>query len=128
MIVLWLVNPFALILVLPAAHAVLLAIAARRPWHLAALAVISVLPFLVLLAVQSGVLNSNPFFTTWYLLETSASGSRGAAGLVLAILMGACIWSLAALVGGRAAKRGLAPALRRLGPRPRAAGARRRPG
>jgi hypothetical protein len=128
MIVLWLVNPFALILVLPAAHAVLLAIAARRPWHLAALTVISVLPFLVLLAVQSGVLNSNPFFTTWYLLETSASGSRGAAGLVLAILMGACIWSLAALVGGRAAKRGLAPALRRLGPRPRAAGARRRPG
>jgi hypothetical protein len=128
MIVLWFVNPFALILALPAAHAVLLAVAARRPWHLAALAAIAVAPFLVLLGVQSGVLNANPFFTTWYLLETAASGSRGAVGLLIAILIGACVWSLAALVGGRAAKRGLAPVLRRLGPRPRAAGRpRRRP-
>jgi hypothetical protein len=47
-------------------------------------------------------------FTGWYLIDTSANGSRGAVGLVLGLLVATCSWSLGALVVERAVKGGLA--------------------
>jgi hypothetical protein len=139
LVVLWIVSPYALVLVLPAAHAALVATGAQRRWHLAALAGIAVLPLLALVISLSGDLDSNPVFATWYLLETAASGARGWVGVVLAVLVTGCIWSLGAFVAFRARKGGLAAAAegaaaaerarrrprrppRRLGPRPRRAG------
>ncbi|WP_217914263.1 hypothetical protein [Miltoncostaea marina] len=105
LLLMWLLSPFALVLALPAAHAALLATAARRPWQLAALAVVAALPLLGLVASTAGLLHSGWPFAVWYLGETAASGARGGTGLLLGVLVAACAWSLAALV-----------ALRRIGP------------
>jgi hypothetical protein len=105
---LWIARPYALVLAIPAAHAALLATSARRPWHLPALAALAVAPFVVLLFSLSQVLHTNVLFTVWYLIDTSANGSRGAVGLVLGLLVATCIWSLGALVVERAVKGGLA--------------------
>ena len=98
LILTWILSPFALVLVLPAAHAALLATVARRPWQVVALAAVAVLPLLGLLSRIAGLLDSNQPFALWYLAETSASGARGATGLLLGVLMTACLWSLASLV------------------------------
>ena len=125
-IVLWIVSPYALILVVPAAHAALLATAARRPWHLPALAALALFPLLLLTFHIAGILNAKPPFAVWYLIATSANGSRGATGVLLAVLVAACLWSLGALVVERAVKGGLGPGgPRRPRPRPpRSSGAR----
>ncbi len=94
LVLLWVLSPYALVLALPAAHAALLATAARRPWHLPALAVLALLPVVALLGVVSGLLDSSAPFAVWYLAETAASGARGATGLVLGVLLVSCIWSL----------------------------------
>ncbi len=109
LVVLWLVSPYALVIALPPAHAALLATAARRRWQVAALAVVALLPVLALAVSTAGRLDSNPAFALWYLFATSADGSRGAPGVILAALIAACLWSLAALVAFRAAKGALSP-------------------
>ena len=48
---------------------------------------------------MAGRLDSNPVFALWYLLATALDGSRGAPGPILAALIAACVWSLAALLG-----------------------------
>jgi hypothetical protein len=116
-VVLWLVSPFALVLALPAAHAGLVASAARRRWHLAALLGVALLPIVALAATAATRLDANPFFAIWYLIDTAASGSRGPAGVVLAALIGACLWSLASLAAVRARKGSLAAARPRRRPR-----------
>ena len=116
LLVLWIVRPYALVLAIPAAHAALLATSARRPWHLPALAALAVAPLVVLVFSLAQVLHANVVFTVWYLIDTSANGSRGAVGLFLGLLVAACIWSLGALVVERAVKGGLALPRRR-GPR-----------
>lgn len=129
LLVIWIVRPYALILAVPAAHAALLATTARRPWHLPALAAVALAPFVFLAISMSQVLDSNVLFAVWYLIATSANGSRGAVGLFLALLVAACIWSLGMLVVERARKGGLA-VTRRSGPRerePRAPRRRRAP-
>jgi hypothetical protein len=103
LLVMWVLSPYALVLALPAAHAALLATAARRPWHLAGLAFVAVLPVLALIVSMAGLLDTGTPFAVWYLAETAATGARGATGLVLGVLVVACIWSLCVLV----AKRGL---------------------
>ena len=133
LIVLWIVRPYALVLAIPAAHAALLATSARRPWHLPALAALAVVPFVILVVSVSQVLHANVAFTVWYLMDTSANGSRGAVGLFLGLLVAACILSLTALVIERAAKgrlalprrRGRPPRERPAAPRPPEAGAGR---
>lgn len=119
LLVLWAISPYSLVLAVPAAHAALLATGARRPWHLPALAAVALLPLLALVLQIAGILHANVPFTVWYLLDTAANGSRGAAGVVLAVLVVACVWSICALVAEKAAKGGLA-----LAPRGRAPGAR----
>jgi hypothetical protein len=109
LIVLWLFSPYALVIALPAAHAALVATAARRRWHVAVLVVIALIPIIGLAVATAGRLDSNPVFALWYLLATALDGSRGAAGVVLACLIGACLWSLAALVAFRAGKGALSP-------------------
>ncbi len=113
LLVIWIVRPYALVLAIPAAHAALLATSARRPWHLPALAALALAPLVILVVSLSQVLHSNVFFTVWYLIDTSANGSRGAVGLFLALLVAACIWSLGTLVVERAVKGGLALPRRR---------------
>jgi hypothetical protein len=114
LLVMWVLSPYALILALPAAHAAVLATAARRGWHLPALALAGALPVLMLISQMGGLLDAGPVFAVWYLLETAATGARGATGLVLGVLLVACVWSLGALV----AKRGVGGAGRRPRPRP----------
>jgi formate hydrogenlyase subunit 3/multisubunit Na+/H+ antiporter MnhD subunit len=72
-----------------------------------------VLPFLLLAGWIAGILHSNPFFAVWYLIDTTANGSRGATGVILAVLFTACAWSIAALVWERARKGGLGRPRRR---------------
>ena len=109
LVVLWLVSPYALVIALPAAHAALVATSAWRRWQVAALAAVALLPVLALALSMSGRLDSNPAFSLWYLLAAAVNGSRGAAGVILAALIGACLWSLAALVAFRAGKGALSP-------------------
>lgn len=101
LLVMWVLSPYAMILALPAAHAVLLATGARRGWHLPALALVGLLPLLALVSQMAGLLDSGPVFAVWYLLETAATGARGATGLVLGVLVAACVWSLGVLVAKR---------------------------
>lgn len=128
--VLWIVSPYALVLAVPAAHAALLAMGARRPWHLPALAALALLPLLALVLHVAGILHSNALFAAWYLVATAANGSRGASGVILGILVAACIWAIGALVAERAATGGIVfgaprgrprrrPARRIAPPRPR---------
>lgn len=96
LVVLWLVSPFALVLALPAGHALLVASVARRPWHVWAAIGVAVLPFVALAASVAGTLDSNVLFAAWYLVETTASGARGATGPLLAALIVGCLWAMAA--------------------------------
>lgn len=116
LLVLWLLSPYALILALPAAHAALLAIGARRPWHLPALAVVGLLPLLLAVLHVAGVLHSNAAFAVWYLGDTVANGSRGATGALLGVLIAACVWSMAQLTAEQVGKGALRAPSR---PRPR---------
>jgi hypothetical protein len=109
LVVLWLVSPYALVIALLAAHAALVATAARRRWHVAVLVAVALAPILALAIVVAGRLDSNPVFALWYLLATALDGSRGATGPILAALIGACLWSLGALVAFRASKGALSP-------------------
>lgn len=104
LILLWILSPFSLVLVIPAAHAALLAPDAERSWQLAGLMGLAVLPVLFLAAAVAGVLDANPAYAVWYLIATTANGSRGATGPLFATLFGACAWSIAALVWQRARK------------------------
>ena len=114
LLVLWVLSPYALVLALPAAHAALLATAARRSWQLAALAGVALLPVLALTLTMAGLLDTGAPFALWYLAETAVTGARGATGLVLGVLTVSCIWSIGALV----VRRGLRTTPRER-PRPR---------
>lgn len=98
LVLMWVLIPFALALALPAAHAALLATAARRPWQLVALGAVAVIPLLGLVAAIAGLLDSGAPFAVWYLAETSVSGARGGTGVLLGALVAACVWALVALV------------------------------
>jgi len=100
----WVVSPWLLVLVLPAAHAVLVATVAPRRWQLGALAVAAVLPLVALCVSVAGQLDHNPLWAAWYLVATSASGARGLVPGVLLVALAACLWSVAALVALRARK------------------------
>ena len=103
-LVAWWATPFALVLILPAAHAALAATVAPRRWQVVALAALAVAaPITVVLTVASDI-GRNPLYAVWYLCETSVSGARGFAGPVLAVLVGVCVWSLSTLVAFRARK------------------------
>ena len=117
LIALWILSPFALALAVPAAHAALLAPDADRPWHLPALAALALLPVLALAVTTASVLNSNPLFAVWYLIDTVANGSRGGTGPLVAVLFGAALWSIIALTWARAAKGGVGGTRARRRPR-----------
>jgi hypothetical protein len=103
-VVAWLVTPFSLVLALPAAHAGLVATAARRRWQVSALALVAAAPLILVCWSLSSRLDRNPFFAGWYLLDSMVNGSRGAVGPVLAALVLGCVWALGGLVAFRAQK------------------------
>lgn len=103
-LVAWWVMPFALVLILPAAHAALAATVAPRQWQVAALGLLGLAaPIAVVLRTASD-LDRNPLYAVWYLCQTSISGARGLAGPLVAVLVGVCVWSLGTLVAFRARK------------------------
>lgn len=104
LLVAWVVEPFSLILMLPAAHAALLATAVTRRWQVAALALVGILTPLAACAVIGDRLDRNPAFAAWYLIATTAEGSRGAVGPLIAIAALGCITALAGLAILRARK------------------------
>ena len=118
-VVAWLVAPFSLVLILPAAHAALAATVAPRGWQVGLLAVLAAAAPLTLVLITASDLGTNPFTAFWYLFQTSVSGARGLVGPVLAVTVGVCVWSLSTLVAFRARK-GLV-GVRRPGARPRPA-------
>ncbi len=103
-LVAWWLTPFALVLILPAAHAALAATVAPRQWQVSALAALALVAPLAVVLTAASDIDRNPLFTIWYLCETSVSGARGLAGPVLAVLVGGCVWSLGRLVVFRARK------------------------
>ena len=74
----------------------------------------------------AAVLNSNPFFAVWYLIDTVANGSRGGTGPLVAVLFGAALWSIIALTGARAMKGGFGGTRARRRPAPPACDPARR--
>lgn len=94
MIALWLISPYALLLALPAAHAMALASAAERVWQVGALAVAGVVPLLLMVRSIGSAIDSDPLFAAWYLIETTASGARGAVGPLFTVAIGACLWAM----------------------------------
>jgi Peptidase family M28 len=103
-LVAWWLSPFALVLILPAAHAALAATVAPRRWQVVALAVLAIAaPLAVVFTIASDI-DRNPLFAVWYLCETAVSGARGLVGPILAVLVGVCVWSLSTLVAFRARK------------------------
>lgn len=103
-VVAWVAAPFQLLIALPLMHASLVATTATRRWQVAALGAVAALPFLVLVVAAGQWLDRNPAYATWYLLETTAQGTRGIVGVLLAAVLAACAWSLAGLVVLRARK------------------------
>ena len=98
----WWLSPFALVLILPAAHAALAATVAPRRWQVVALAALAIAaPIAVVVTIASDI-DRNPLFAVWYLCETAVSGARGLVGPILAVLVGVCVWSLSTLVAFRA--------------------------
>ncbi|MEQ8833792.1 MAG: hypothetical protein RIB67_05030 [Miltoncostaeaceae bacterium] len=119
MAVLWLASPYALLLALPAAHALLLASAAERVWQVGALAAVGTVPLLLMIRSIGSAIDSDPFFATWYLLETTTSGARGAVGPLFAVAIGACLWAMLAHALERAREIALAGGAPRRRRRPR---------
>jgi hypothetical protein len=103
-VLVWLRQPFALLLALPAAHAALLAGLARRAWQVGVAIAVAVFPLAVLCVSIAGTIDGTPFDAAWYLLATSVDGARGWLGPLLAVLIGMCVWSLGGLVAFRARK------------------------
>lgn len=104
LLVAWVLEPFSLILLLPAAHAALLATAVTRRWQVAALALLAIVTPLAASAAIADRLDSNPAFAVWYLVATTADGSRGAVGPLITIAALGCIAALAGLAVLRARK------------------------
>lgn len=102
MVVLWLANPYALLLALPAAHALLIATVAERVWQVGVAVAVGAIPLLLMIRSIGAAIDTDPFFATWYLLETTASGARGAVGPLFAVAIGACLWSMTAYAAQRA--------------------------
>lgn len=103
-LVAWVIAPFSLVLILPAAHAALAATVVPRRWQVGALAAVALAGPLAVIWMTADVIDRNPGFAVWYLVQTAVSGGRGWAGPVLAVLVGVCVVSLATLVVFRARK------------------------
>jgi hypothetical protein len=104
LVVLWLRQPYALLLALPAAHAALLAGLARRGWQVGVAATAALLPLVVLCFSLTGPVDGTPLDAAWYLFVTSVDGARGWMGPLIALLIAICVWSIGGLVAFRARK------------------------
>jgi hypothetical protein len=92
----WWLVPYGLILALPVAHVALVASMAKERWQLAGLGFLALLPFLLSAASIGSMIDRGFFYSAWYLLVTSVSGTRGWLGPLLAVLIGVCLWTVAA--------------------------------
>lgn len=127
----WWIEPYALVLALPAAHAAVLASMAQRRWQLAALGVGACLPVLFAAGVIGSMIGRGLGYSLWYLFATTLAGTRGWIGPIIGVLVGVCVWTLAAPAyrGRRAAPepRRPRPALRLARPRASGSAGRRLP-
>lgn len=105
-VLLWIINPFALVIALPPAHAALVSTRAKRTWQVVALGLIAIAPLVLLCAWISGRIDRGIAQSAWYLLETTLAGGRGLLVPVLAAAVLVITWSLASLVVRRT-RRGL---------------------
>lgn len=105
-LLLWVVNPFALVVALPPAHAALVSTRAKRTWQVVALGLIAISPLVLLCAWISTRIDRGIPQSAWYLLETTLAGGRGLLVPVLAAAVLVITWSLASLVVRRT-RRGL---------------------
>ena len=105
-VLLWLVNPFALVVALPPAHAALVATRAKRTWQVVVLGAIAISPLVLLCAWMSGRIDRGIPQSAWYLLETTLAGGRGLLVPLLAAAVLVITWSMASLVVRRT-RRGL---------------------
>ena len=100
----WWLAPFALVLILPAAHAALAATVVEHRWQVAALGAVALAVPAAVVVTTAADIDRNPLYAVWYLSETSASGARGMLGPILAVLVGVCVVALGTLVTFRARK------------------------
>jgi hypothetical protein len=100
----WWLAPFALVLILPAAHAALAATVVQHRWQVAILAAVGLVVPVAVIVKTAVDIDRNPLFAIWYLCQTSVSGARGMLGPILAVLVGVCVVSLGTLVMFRARK------------------------
>jgi hypothetical protein len=100
----WWIAPFTLVLILPAAHAVLAATVAPRRWQVGVLAALALLAPLAAVLMVARDIDRGPVFSLWYLFETSVSGGRGLAGPLLAVVVATCVVSLCTLIAFRMRK------------------------
>ena len=107
----WWLVPYGLILALPAAHVALVASMARERWQLVALGLCAFLPFFLVASVIGDMINRGIVYSSWYLIATTLAGNRGWLGPLLGVLVGVCVWTVAAPAfhGRRAALRRVTP-------------------
>jgi hypothetical protein len=94
----WWYVPFALVLILPVAHAVVAASLAPRLWQIGLLGVAAVLVPLALVLRIAGVIDKSPLFALWYIAETTLSGARGLAGPVIGAVVVVALGTLCVAV------------------------------
>jgi hypothetical protein len=92
--VVWTMRPVMLVLVIPAAHAAVIALTATRRRQLVPLVVVGVAPALVLCWSVADQLNRGVIYAAWYLIVTTAQGGRGAVGPVCALVLLGCACSV----------------------------------
>ncbi len=92
--VVWVERPFILVLVVPAAHAAVIALAASRRRHLVALIFIAVVPAIALCWSVADQINRSLLYSAWFLIVTSAQGGRGEIGPASALVLVACACSV----------------------------------
>ncbi|MFN8108984.1 MAG: hypothetical protein U0Y82_03945 [Thermoleophilia bacterium] len=97
----WALHPTALLLIVPAAHAGLVATSAPRRGQVAALAVVAVLPLAVVTLSVGQQIDRGPLFAAWYLVSTAGQGGRGALGPLFVVATVAALWAMSTLVALR---------------------------
>lgn len=90
----WLVRPFMLVLLIPAAQVAVLSLMATRRWHLGVFVAIALLPLLVLCWSVDGQLQRGVLYAAWYLVVTTLQGGRGALGILCGLLAALCTASV----------------------------------
>jgi hypothetical protein len=97
----WWQMPYTLVLILPLAHAVVVANVAPRLWQIIVIGVLGVLPLVAQVLRVADITALGVPSALWYLAQTTVSGARGLLGPVVAALV---VTAVGALAGGAVAR------------------------